>query len=579
MIPILFEYNEMNFSSHGIGDLIDCIACEAQCNDDGEYELSFIYPKDGELFSELTIGRLIYAKANSWQQNQIFRIYGYEKKIGGQIAINCEHISYDLNRIPVKKFKSAASANCNTALANVKSNAVAITGLNISKFTFTSNVTGTAQTQDGYYEVDGPTSARSAILDGDDSVKGVFGGNLVLDNYALKLLAPGSDESGMNRGVLIEYGVDLIDLDQEENISEMYTGVLPYFRYRANDGDEDDTIAYGTVQYISGTFRNHRITPLDLTEYFPNQAEHTAPSAAQLNSKAQEWMQNEDGFGEPEVNLTLSYAALGQDVRLHDQVTVRFLKLGIDVAAKVTSYKYDVLAERMKEIEVGKTKKTILFSLEDASRLKKGLLPPKRIQDKSITSEKYADGSVGSYAIGNGAVGSNKIAGGAVTSGKIAGGAVTEEKVAKDAITELKIKDNAVVRTKISDSAVNYQKLADSAVTVNKIANGAVISDKIAVDAVTADKILSGAVTNAKILDKAVSFAKLNSASVDDSKFTEDMSVTWSDVLATRALFAGYIYSEGVIQCQSILVGSTQYNTKRKIPNTDWWALCAPSDS
>lgn len=568
MIPILFEYNATNFTNHGIGDLIDCIACEARCNDDGEYELSFIYPKDGELFSELTIGRLIYAKANSWQQNQIFRIYGYEKKIGGQIAINCEHISYDLNRIPVKKFKSAASANCNTALANVKSNAVAITGLNISKFTFTSNVTGTAQTQDGYYEVDGPTSARSAILDGDDSVKGVFGGNLVLDNYALKLLAPGSDESGMNRGVLIEYGVDLIDLDQEENISEMYTGVLPYFRYRANDGDEDDTIAYGTVQYISGTFRNHRITPLDLTEYFPNQAEHTAPSAAQLNSKAQEWMQNEDGFGEPEVNLTLSYAALGQDVRLHDQVTVRFLKLGIDVAAKVTSYKYDVLAERMKEIEVGKTKKTILFSLEDASRLKKGLLPPKRIQDKSITSEKYADGSVGSYAIGNGAVGSNKIA----------GGAVTEEKVAKDAITELKIKDNAVVRTKISDSAVNYQKLADSAVTVNKIANGAVISDKIAVDAVTADKILSGAVTNAKILDKAVSFAKLNSASVDDSKFTEAMSVTWSDVLATRALFAGYIRSEGVIQCQSIVVGPTQYSTKRKIPNTDWWALCAASD-
>lgn len=549
MIPILFEYNETNFSSHGIGDLIDCIACETQCNDDGEYELSFIYPKDGELFSELTIGRLIYAKANSWQQNQIFRIYGYGKKIGGQITINCEHISYDLNRIPVKKFKSAASANCNTALANVKSNAVAITGLNISKFTFTSNVTGTAQTQDGYYEVDGPTSARSAILDGDDSVKGVFGGNLVLDNYTLKLLASGSDEGGMNRGVMIEYGVDLIDLDQEENISEMYTGVLPYFRYRANDGDEDDTIAYGSVQYASGTFQNHRIAPLDLTEYFPNQAEHTAPSAAQLNSKAQEWMRNEDGFGEPEVNLTLSYAALGQDVRLHDQVTVRFLKLGIDVAAKVTSYKYDVLAERMKEIEVGKTKKTILFSLEDASRLKKGLLPPKRIQNKSITSEKYADGSVQSAAIGSGAVGSSKIAGGAVTSGKIAGGAVTEDKVQDNAITQLKIKNGAVVEAKIAESAVTTSKIGLSAITTNRIANGAVEEAKIAIDAVTASKILSGAVTGAKIADKAVAYAKLNG----------DLQVTITDIIAAQAVFSDVIYASKSVSCSTLLVSGEQY--------------------
>ena len=542
MIPILFEYNASTFTTHGIGDLVDCIACETACKDSGEYELSLIYPKGGELFGELTIGRLIYAKANSWQQNQIFRIYGYEKGIGGKVTINCEHISYDLNRIPVKKFKSAASANCNTVLANVKSNAVAITGLNISKFTFSSNVSGTAQTQDGYYKLDTPSSARSAILDGDDSVKGVFGGNLVLDNYNLKLLAPGSDEGGMNRGVLIEYGVDLIDLDQEENISEMYTGVLPYFRYRANDSDEDDTIAYGSVQYASGTFQNHRVRSLDLTEYFPNQTEHTAPSAAQLNSKAQEWMQKEDGFGEPEVNLTLSYAALGQDVHLHDQVTVRFVKMGIDVAAKVTSYKYDVLAERMKEIEVGKTKKTILFSLEDASRLKKGLLPPKRIQDKSITSEKYADGSVGSYAIGNGAVGSDKIAGGAVTSGKIAGGAVTENKVQDNAITQLKIKNGAVVEDKIAESAVTTSKIGLSAITTNRIANGAVEEAKIAIDAVTASKILSGSVTGAKIADYAVAYAKLNN----------DLQVTITDIIAAQAVFSGTIWNDGTIHTNSI---------------------------
>ena len=125
MIPILFEYNETSFTSHGIGDLIDAIECMAMQNDEGEWELSFSYPISGELINELTIGRLVYAKANPWQGNQIFRIYGYEKAINGKIVVNCQHVSYDLRDIPIKAFKSASNATCNTVLANMKSAAVA----------------------------------------------------------------------------------------------------------------------------------------------------------------------------------------------------------------------------------------------------------------------------------------------------------------------------------------------------------------------------------------------------------------------------------------------------------------------
>ena len=56
--------------------------------------------------------------------------------------------------------------------------------------------------------------------------------------------------------------------------------------------------------------------------------------------------------------------------------------------AKFVSYRYDVLKERCIEVEVGNVKPSILFSLEDASRLKRGLIPPARIQNNSITSEK-----------------------------------------------------------------------------------------------------------------------------------------------------------------------------------------------
>lgn len=520
MIPILFEYNATSFTTHGIGDLVDCIECVTTQNDEGEFELSFTYPVGGELINELTIGRLIYVKANPWQNNQIFRIYGYEKEIGGVITVNCEHISYDLNKIPVKRFKSAASANCNTVLSNMKSNAVSITGLNINSFTFSSNVSGTAQTQKGYFEVETPTSARAVIMDGEDSIKGCFGGDLVFDNYSVSLLSTG----GSDRGVVVEYGVDLMDLNQEENISEMVTGVLPYFTYTANNDNNDPLIAYGTVQYASGTFRTHRVEPLDLTSYFPNQAEHTAPSAAQLNAKAQEWMSKEDGFGQPEINLTLSYATLGQDVRLHDAVTVRFVKMGIDVKSKVCSYTYDVLNERVTEVEVGKTRPSLLFSLEDASRLRKGLLPPERIKDNSITEDKYASGSVGGGTIKNSGVSTYHLKNGAVTSGKIGSGEVKETNVANEAITEPKVKPLAI--------------------TSSRLQNGAVITEKISDAAVKTDKIMSRAVTYAKSAYQGT---------------LDQVDINRADIAAINALFAGTIDCNGLVVHHFLQVGALHF--------------------
>lgn len=519
MIPILFEYNAVSFTTHGIGDLIDCTNCIVQLTADGEYELSFNYPITGEYIHELTIGRLIYVKANPWQNNQIFRIYGYEKEIGGIITVNCQHISYDLTNIPVKNFKSQASATANTVLSNMKSNAVAITGLNINSFTFSSNVSGTAHTVDGYFELESPSTVRSVLLDGDGSIQGCFGGDYIFDNYSVSLLSTG----GSDRGVVIEYGVDLMDLKQEESISETITGIIPYYTY-TNDQDVNQT-TYGSVQYASGTYRSHKVTPMSMNEYFPNQEEHTSPTAAQLNSKAQEWIAAEVDFGKPEINLTLSYAQLGQDVRLHDAVTVRFVKMGIDVKSKVVSVKYDVLKERIIEVQVGKTKQSVVFSLEDASRLRRGLLPPARIKDNSITSSKYADSSVTHSKLGGGSVGANNIQDAAVPTRSLQDYAVTGNKISGGAVSTSKIADGAATESKIANEAVTEPKVKPLAITVSRIANGAVQTTKIQ----------DGAVITDKLLDKAVTYAK--------SKYQgtlDQVDINAADIAVIKDLFIGY---------------------------------------
>ena len=497
MIPILFEYNETNVSTHGIGDLVDCISCECEMTAEGEYEMSFTYPMTGELFNELTIGRLVFIKANPWQANQLFRIYGFEKNLDGTIQVNCQHISYDLANIPVKAFKTAVNATCQQALDAMRNNALAITGNNISNFTFTSNVSGAPQTEDKKFKMEAPASARAVLLDGDDSIKGCYGGDLIFDNYNIYLKNVG----GEDRGVLIEYGTDLMDLSQEQNISEMSTGVLPYFSYSVQVNDDyEDRVAYGDIQYASGTFTSHRVIPLDLGSYFPDQAEGTAPSTPQLNAKAQEWMASEDGFGEPEVNLTVSYANLGKDVRIHDAVTVRFLKLGIDVKSKVTSFKYDVLNEKPLEISVGKTKESVLFSLEDASRLRKGLLPPERIKNKSITSDKYATGSVRGGGGGGGG-----------------GGALAKKGVQKE---------------NINDEAVDTEQLAVYAVKSNRIGNGEVYTINIGGNQVTQEKLT---VEIRNILAYTIEAKNAN----------------------INQLVAGRLLANGNISCRNIIINET----------------------
>ena len=198
MIPILFDANAMDFNTHGIGDLIDCLECKAAITDEGEYELTLKYPVESELFKQLTINRIVVAKANDYDPLQAFRIYGYEKNLDGTVQVNCQHISYDLVNYPVKAFKQYKNSSNKYVDIKYLSNAIVAIKDNVlsdlnpfgteqaSLFTLTkepSSWNPTAVNQDKKFVLDNPTSVRAAILDGDDSLKGTFGGDLYFNNY------------------------------------------------------------------------------------------------------------------------------------------------------------------------------------------------------------------------------------------------------------------------------------------------------------------------------------------------------------------------------------------------------------
>lgn len=510
MIPILFNYDATSFTSHGIGDLRETTSCEVVVNSEGEYELELQYPVGGEYIGSLVIDNIIVAKANDHGSYQAFRIYGVSKAINSLVTVQAQHLSYDLSGVVVKDFESTT---CSGAIGGLKINAI---GSLASPFTFYTDIPDSrpAENQDRKFKMEEPLTLRAALLDGDDSIYGCWGGDLVFDNYSVSLL----NTAGADRGTLIEYGIDLIDMDQEENISEMITGVYPYWRGReegeeGDSGIQDEFTVYGDIQYASGTFRRHRVIPLNVTEYFPNNTK--APTKAQINQTARDWIAANE-IGQPVVNLTLSYAELGKDVRLFDAITVRFVKIGIDVKAKVISYRYDTLKERCIEVEVGSVKPSILFSLEDASRLKRGLIPPKRIANNSIDSSKLATGSVGSAELASQGVDGWHLKDSAVNSRTIEKDAVTEEKIHDWAVTTDKINGLAVTSAKIKDGAVGTLKLENSSVTHEKIGSGEVYHANLGENAVHSINIKNGEVVDAKIYAGSSELLKVNGAKLKE---------------------------------------------------------------
>lgn len=280
MIPILFEHDETAFTTHGLGDLIDTLECKVKQTAEGEYEMSLRYPGDGELFSKLQINRLILVKANDYDQFQPFRIYSIEKNIDGSVTVNCQHLSYDLASYPVKMFKNqidpySAVSKINENIVNINPlNAQAtcpfqISGYVIPAFSdansykrgdlvvhseYTWQCIEDVFENEGWnndkwsvlnkFSVESSKSVREALIDGDDSVLGLYGGDIKFDRYNVSILK----SAGSDNGVTLEYGVDLVDMTQEQNISETTTGVFPYWK-----GNIRGTVETSDYQIYTGS--------------------------------------------------------------------------------------------------------------------------------------------------------------------------------------------------------------------------------------------------------------------------------------------------------------------------------------
>lgn len=354
MIPALYNKSETTFTHNGVGLLSEAVKATVTEERNGSYELSLQYPITGRFYSEITEGAIIKAKANETSEPQLFRIYKSSKPINGIVTYSAEHISYDLNGIPLLGF-SIKNATPQMALTK------AIEGAALPcPFTAYSNISTLNST-----EILTPCSVRALLGGQTGSLLDVWGGEYEFDNFTVKLYL----HRGKDNGVVIEYGKNLKDLKQESNIAECYTHLMPYAVYTVQDesGNSEEKYVYLAEKVIPLTeaedIGHYKAFIMDFSDRFGDNEEITEEK---LRAKATAYAAAAD-LGTPKVNITVSFVQLWQTeeykniaplerVKLCDTVTVRFSKLGIAATSKVIKTVYNSLQEKYESVTLGDAK-------------------------------------------------------------------------------------------------------------------------------------------------------------------------------------------------------------------------------
>lgn len=350
MSMVLFPSGATTFETQGLGSVVDAISCNVHEVLNGEYELEMQYPITGTQYGNLQNRRIIFSKHDPYSEPQPFRIYRITRPMNGIVTIYARHVSYDLSGIPVGVFDAN---NAQSAMQGLKNNSLVA-----NPFLFETTMPTVANFSCQY-----PQPCRNLLGGQEGSILDVYGGEYEWDEWTVHL----QSRRGSDNGVRITYGKNLIDIEQDENIANLKTGIIPYWI-----NSETGEVIYSSPQIIQapGEFNFSSVVPVDFGEQFESQ-----PTPQELAEAGQEYI-TDNKIGVPTVSIDLSFAQLEQyslyestealeRVRIGDTVHVFFAQLGINVSSRVVETNYDPILNRYNSVSVGSVRANIAGTIAD----------------------------------------------------------------------------------------------------------------------------------------------------------------------------------------------------------------------
>ncbi|HEL1011433.1 TPA: phage tail protein, partial [Streptococcus equi subsp. ruminatorum] len=379
MIPVLYDAKETEFRTFGLGEIADAYEVKVTRERNGNYSLYIKYPLDGvfaSVFKEELKIKSDAGRRTKWQTFEINRVLRNSKD---HIEIFARHISMRTQDIALKPFVNGSSIDAESALEIWKENLVGDDTFDVKSDILTLGSFS--------WEVDKIGNARGALGGVAGSILDVYGGEYEFDNRTIIL----HKQMGRKAPTVLEYGRNIVSVEEERLLDGNYTSIYPYVRYtpqpkpqeeasgKPHIGEQEQPEAQLVTlpefildgQYLD-LYAQRRIQMVDLSSHFNDDKKE--PTVEEIRKLAQKYLKD-NNVGAPKVSIEVDYIDLSQtldyqdfrvmeEVELCDIVPLYYPKFGITTESeKVVEIVYDVYTDSNHTIKLGTIGQSISKSL------------------------------------------------------------------------------------------------------------------------------------------------------------------------------------------------------------------------
>lgn len=483
-------------------------------------------------------------------QPQLFRIYEVNPGIDS-ITVNARHISYDL-LYNMTTFKSAESKSLYQVVADPTTGILnncyvphEFKAHAVQNGSESSEYAGTVPGLD--YHDDNPINA---FLDPEKGVCKMFDVGLIRDNFDLYFIK----DPGVNRGIVVEYGKNITDINCTLSDDEVATMVLPV-------GEKKD----GTPLYLSDTLADRVIVSTYVTEHpalypipkiyklecenckvgekDPDDAEGgkvtEATAKARMRIQAQKLF-TVDHVDLPKVEMDIQFVNLGdteeykqfknlENCFLFDYINIRDYRLpDVNVTARITEIEWDCLLDVMNSVKIGEIGKTQFNTGIASWQIPSG-----------ISGSKISDGTISSGALRDDVIDARHIQANTINSQMISTNGLDASVITSGTLNSDVVYAGYVDANKINAGELKSGVIYTGTLSADNITTGELAADVVYTGSLTADQITSGEISAGVVYSGTINTDQINAGTLSSG-------VVYSGTINTNQINAGTLNSDVV---------------------------------
>ncbi|WP_416692117.1 phage tail spike protein [Enterococcus faecalis] len=347
VIPVIFKPGEKDFSTNGLGRLIDATRCEVTEEANGKYELELDYPAISKFSDYFVNGYQIKAKPNDLEEYHIFEIkQTYKDTFTNSIVIYAQSRTYKLGNRQVR-LVTVDNKNGLEAMKLIENNMDEPCDIKLFSDINTASST--------IFEA---RNVLNCIAGEQGSLLQYWGGEIKREPFKLSLLK----RRGRDKVGTVRYGKDLSGLTIKFDWQSIITKVLPFAELQSGLDGTSQRIYGNAVK--SEYIKNY---PDVYAQYVQFTEDQGVKDLSSLNKVASKYFTAiNPGCDKPKVSIELEIEKLTdseeakefakmRNYNLFDTFNVYHKLYDIDIDTKVTGIVYDSLTEKTKKITAGDT--------------------------------------------------------------------------------------------------------------------------------------------------------------------------------------------------------------------------------